>query len=148
MFEADRRLHGTTYERPIDRFERAEAAALRPLPARPLAARHQRLTRRVANDSLVAVDTVRYSVPHRFIREQVEVALGEQHVRVFHGADLIATHARSFEPHQVVVDSKHYAGLWRMPNQPADVSKPGSGLAAYGRSLADYAAVLSGEVTS
>ena len=35
MFEADRRVHGTTFERPIDRFERAESVALRALPALP-----------------------------------------------------------------------------------------------------------------
>jgi hypothetical protein len=42
MFEADRRVHGTTFERPIDRFERDEEEALRPLPALPLPARQQR----------------------------------------------------------------------------------------------------------
>lgn len=145
MFEADRRVHGTTFERPIDRFERDELTTLRPLPSQPLAARHQRLARRVANDSLVAVDTVRYSVPHRFIRERVEVAIGEHEVRVFHGADVIATHRRSFEPHGLVVDSKHYAGLWRVPQQ--DVAPTAhEGLAAYGRSLDDYAAAIGAEV--
>lgn len=146
MFEADRRVHGTTFERPIDRFERDEAATLRPLPSRPLAARHQRLARRVANDALVAVDTVRYSVPHRFIREHVEVALGEHEVRVFLGTDLIASHPRSFEPHGLVVDSKHYAGLWRTPRKTHEAATQDVGLAAYGRSLDEYAAAL-GEVT-
>ena len=146
MFEADRRLHGTTYERPIARFQREEAAALRPLPAHPLVVRHQRLTRRVANDALVAVDTVRYSVPHRYVREHVEVLLGEHEVRVFHGGDLIAAHPRSFEPHAQVTDSKHYAGLWRQPSDTSTQMQPRTdGLAAYGRSLADYAVAISSE---
>lgn len=146
MFEADRRVHGTTFERPIDRFERDEAHVLRPLPALPLAARHQRLARRVANDALVAIDTVRYSVPHRFVRERVEVAVGEHDVRVFRGAEVIATHRRSFEPHGIVVDSKHYAGLWRAPRRDDDAPASPHGLAAYGRSLDDYAAAIGGEV--
>jgi hypothetical protein len=50
MTEADRRVHGTTHEAPLDRFVREEQAALRPLPARPLP-REQRLRRRVSPGS-------------------------------------------------------------------------------------------------
>jgi transposase len=54
MVEADQRIHGTTHERPCDRFDREERAALRPLPANPascataprLEARRHRLLRR------------------------------------------------------------------------------------------------------
>jgi transposase len=46
MREADERVHGTTHERPIDRFLSAEAAALRPLPANPLPLRERRLRRK------------------------------------------------------------------------------------------------------
>ena len=52
MIAADARIHGTTHERPIDRFERDERQALRPLPARPLPVRQQRLSRRVATDRI------------------------------------------------------------------------------------------------
>lgn len=58
MVLADQREHGTTHERPIDRFER-ERGALRALPAQPLVVRHRRLRRRVSNDAFVDVDTVR-----------------------------------------------------------------------------------------
>ena len=50
---------------PCVRFERDERQALRPLPARPLAVRTRRLTRRVSADCFVDIDTIRYSVPHR-----------------------------------------------------------------------------------
>jgi len=55
MREADERVHGTTHERPIDRFLREEMVALRPLPANPLPLRERRLRRKVANDALVDV---------------------------------------------------------------------------------------------
>jgi hypothetical protein len=55
------------------RFERAEAAALRPLPAHPLPVRQRRLARKVSSDCFVEVDTVRYSVPHALVRRSVEV---------------------------------------------------------------------------
>jgi transposase len=142
LVEADQRIHGTTHEQPLERFERDERNALRPLPARPLPARQRRVDRRVAHDAYVDVDTVRYSVPHRLVRDRVEVAVGEAEVRIFHGATLVATHVRSSEPHAVVTDPEHFAGLWR----PATAPPPqhGNALAAMGRTLADYAAVLEG----
>ena len=59
--DADQRIHGTTHERPIDRFERDERTALRPLPSPVLPVRERRVTRRVATDCFVDVETVRYS---------------------------------------------------------------------------------------
>lgn len=138
--EADARVHGTTHERPLERFEREEKAALRPLPARPLPRRQQRLKRKVANDALVDVDTVRYSVPHRLVRQSVEVAVGDEQVRIFHAGQLVATHARSRQPHERVVDPAHWQGLWR----PHTAQSPdnSAALATLGRTLEDYAAVV------
>jgi transposase len=140
---ADSRIHGTTHERPTDRFDRDERQALRPLPARPLPVRAQRLIRRVANDALVDVDTVRYSVPHRFVRDRVEVQLGETTVLVFHGQQLVATHRRSFEPYARVVDPAHWAGLWR-PARAAAAQETPKTLETMGRTLSEYAAVVEG----
>jgi transposase len=140
MVEADGRVHGTTHERPTDRFARAEAEALRPLPARPLPCRDQRVRRRVAADAFVDVETVRYSVPHALVREHVEVALDVAHVRIFHGTSLVATHARCREPYQRVLDPAHVAGLWRV----APLARAASTLVPLGRSLDDYAALVGG----
>jgi transposase len=140
MAEADARVHGTTHERPLERYEREEKAALRPLPSRPLPSRQQRLKRKVANDALVDVDTVRYSVPHRLVRESVEVQVGEDEVRIFHAGKLVATHARGKEPHARVVDPAHWAGLWR--SSEVEPTGEGARLAMLGRSLEDYADVV------
>ena len=137
---AGQRLHGTTGERPIDRFERDERQALHPLPARPLVVRFIRLRRQVAHDALVDVETVRYSVPHGLIRRTVEVDLGEQTVRIFHAEQLVATHGRSFERHSRVVDPEHFRGHWRPQTAEAAISES---LAALGRSLEAYAEVVS-----
>ena len=141
--EADARVHGTTHEVPIVRFERAEQQALRPLPARPLPVRQRRITRRVATDCFVDVDTVRYSVPHRLVRDRVDVHVGEREVRIYHGTELVAVHARSLEPHACVVDKTHYAGIWRTPVafDPVEALSP---LAALGRTLDDYARIVDG----
>lgn len=143
MRAADERTHGTTHEQPRVRFERDEQKALRALPARPPPRRQQLLRRRVANDALVDVDTVRYSVPHALVRDHVEVLLGDDDVRIFHGSKLVATHRRSSEPYSRVVDLTHWKGLWR----PASAAQPeASPLAALGRSLDEYAAAIAQEV--
>jgi transposase len=124
MHEADRRVHGTTGERPVDRFDSDERAALRPLPANPLAVREQRHRRSVGNDALVAVDGVFYSVPHRLVRERVDVAVSTERVRIFRGGVLVADHARSLEPRARVVEPAHWEGLWRKPDTPRAPTPP------------------------
>jgi transposase len=142
QLRADHRVHGTTHEVPMARFDREERDALRPLPARPLPTHGRRLQRRVANDAFIDVDTVRYSVPHRLVRDHVEVLVSDGEVRVFHGRDLVAVHARSFEPHARIVDPAHLDGLWRKPTE--NVVALAQPLAALGRTLEDYAAVIGG----
>lgn len=142
---ADQRRHGTTREAPLVRFERDEQAALRPLPARVRPRREQRLRRRVATDAFVDVDSVRYSVPHRLVRDQVDVVLDEQTVTIFHGPTVVATHARSTEPFARVVDPRHYDGLWRRPVADPETTPPAA-LALLGRDLAEYAAIVAGGV--
>jgi hypothetical protein len=109
---------------------------------RALPRREQRLRRRVAHDACVDVDTVRYSVPHRLVREHVEVLIEEQIVRIVHGSTVVATHARSREPFARVIDPTHFVGLWRVA--PTSVEVATAPLAALGRQLADYAAVVAG----
>ena len=143
MTIADQRRHGTTREAPIVRFERDERVLLRPLPARALPRREQRLRRRVALDALIDVDTVRYSVPHRPVRDHVEVVIAEQVLQVFHGSVLVATHVRSTEPFARVIDPAHYEGLWRRPAAVTEGAAPAS-LAVLGRDLTEYAALIAG----
>jgi hypothetical protein len=88
------------------------------------------------------VETVRYSVPARLVREHVEVAIDEKTVRIFHGTELVAIHARSREPFARVLEPAHVAGLWRV-TPDVEPSEPSS-LAPLGRTLAEYAAVLGG----
>jgi hypothetical protein len=139
----DDRVHGTTGEKPSERFERAERTALSPLPARPLVVREQRLRRKVANDPLVDVSTVRYSVPHGLVGEHVDVQVGETMVRIFHVGVLVATHVRSNEPHARVIDPAHWKGLWRtaVPEPTATTS------AVEGRGLAAYVEVVEGRAS-
>jgi Mu transposase-like protein len=78
---------------------------------------------------------VRYSVPHRLVRDHVEVAVTDTHIEIFHGTELVATHRPSTEPFARVINPQHYVGLWRVDSRT---------LAALGRDLGDYAAIVAG----
>jgi transposase len=141
---ADQRVHGTTHERPAVRFERDERQALRPLPPRPLAVRTRRLKRRVSTDCFVDVDTVRYSVPYRHVRETVEVVVEDRRVEIYLRGACIARHARCDEPYALVRIPAHFEGLFRRP-APTPAPAPGAGPAdPVARPLSIYAELVEG----
>jgi transposase len=104
---ADIRVHGTTGEAPIVRFEREEAAALRPLNGRPPFQQLREATRRVQNDACVDVDTNHYSVPWRLIGAEVSVQVGGGQVRIHHAGIEVACHDRRLGRRERAVDRAH-----------------------------------------
>jgi transposase len=111
---ADLRLHGTTHERPAERFAHEQ---LTPLGTRgPY--RYERVqTRRVANDALVTVGAARYSVPVAYVGQSVSVHESLGHYEFFQHDRLIARHQKAAR-HSVVMDPTHYAGLLRTAGKP------------------------------
>lgn len=110
---ADRRIHGTTKEQPAARFDRDERGALRPLPSRSLVVRTRRLKRRVSADCFVDIDTIRYSVPYRHVREIVEVVVKQEEVEIWLRGSCVAKHLRCHEPRALVRNPAHFEGLFR-----------------------------------
>ena len=108
---ADVRVHGTTGEAPIVRFERQEAAALRPLAGRPPFRQMRELTRRVQNDGCVDVDTNHYSVPWRLIGAQVSVAVLGSEVQISHAGTEVARHGQRRGRRERAVDAAHLRGI-------------------------------------
>jgi transposase len=109
--EADLREHGTTHERPIDRFGRE---GLLPVDGgRPY--RVERSLRRIVSDeALVQLWSSRYSVPYRFVGEEVTVIQTPNEVAIYHDGERIAVHAPAGARHRVVRDAAHYEGLLRV----------------------------------
>ena len=95
-------------------------------------------------DCFVDIDTIRYSVPHRHVREHVEVVVGPERVEVWLRGTRIASHARSFEPGAWVRDPAHFQGLYRPETTsttvPTSVSPPNP----VARPLSAYTAVVEG----
>jgi transposase len=108
---ADVRIHGTTGEKPLERFLRDEAAALQPIEGRPSFVAVRELTRRVQSDACVEVDTNAYSVPWRLIGETVRVEVTAEQVRILLGAAEVARHPYAVGRRQRILDRQHLLGI-------------------------------------
>jgi transposase len=106
---ADRRIHGTTHEPPIERFKR-EAEALTPVAGRAGFLAAMPRTRVVADDWLVAIDTNRYSVPWRLIGATVEVFRVGGHWHIRHRGAVVAEHPVREGRHELSVKPEHGPG--------------------------------------
>lgn len=82
-------MHGTTHQRPIDRFV-AEAAALVRTHTQPSFLQAMVRERVVAKDWLVAIDTNRYAVPCTLIGKTVQLVRVGGHWHLSHQGKLVA----------------------------------------------------------
>jgi transposase len=110
---ADLRPHGTTGEAPLHRFEREERDALRPLDGRGPFLLRRTLSRRVHSDCCVEVDTNHYSVPLRFIGQEVTVEVVGGEVVASHAGEEMARHPVLTGKRQWRVAREHLAGVVR-----------------------------------
>ena len=94
---AGQRIHGTTKQKPLVRFQEVEQAALLPLPAEPydLAVWKQV---KVGRDCYVTFEQAYYSVPYRLVGQQVWVRGGLTAVRIYADHQLAAVHPRAKQP--------------------------------------------------
>jgi transposase len=107
---ADRRVHGTTGQLPMDRFREETLLPTSGLTPYRL---ERDPVRSVASDCLVTLDTNRYSVPWQLVGEKIEVSVVQHQVRLHHRGRLVATHPLCAGRHQMVRDPEHFRGLFR-----------------------------------
>jgi hypothetical protein len=123
---ANVRVHDTTHERPIDRYER-ERAALRPVAAVPPFDTRELLIRVVPSDAHVRVAGGAYSVPPRWVGRSVHVRarcveIG-QAFEVISGGDVIARHTIAGKRERVTLPEhaaliRAAASVARRPQRP------------------------------
>jgi transposase len=104
---ANVRLHETTRERPIDRFQR-ECSCLRPLPAIPFDT-DEIVPAVVSPHARVEFDGNRYSTPPELVRRAVTIRADRDEVRVLHEGQVLAQHARCYQRGQLIVLPDHRA---------------------------------------
>ena len=103
---ADLRIHGTTHQRPIDRFAE-EARALVPTAGHASFTEAMVRERVVADDWLVAIDGNRYSVPFGLIGKTVQVVRQGGLWVIRHRGEVVAEHAVLAGRTQVSVKAEH-----------------------------------------
>ena len=142
---ADQRVHGTTHEVPLVRFQ---AEHLTPLGPRPPYVQERVRHRVVPRDALVAIDGSRYSVPVRYVGATVTIRELAAHFELSLGDTIIARHPR-LGRHRVAMEPAHYAGLLRPGDRAAAAPLPPRWDPGYPaacdveiRDLATYAALV------
>jgi transposase len=144
---ADQHVHGSTAEKPIERFIRDEAGALRPLDGRPPFRQVRELVRRVQADCMVELDTNAYSVPWRLIGETVEVVVAGGRVEIRHRGIAVAVHGETTGRRQRVIDASHLQGIGRPapgPKESLAEPVPAAGEPELLRPLSEYERVAGG----
>jgi len=102
---ANVRVHETTRERPVDRFQR-ERSLLRALPG--IAFDTDEVVPAVVNSQArIEFDGNRYSTPPRFVRQPVTIRASRDELRVLHEGQVVAQHVRSYERGQLIVLPDH-----------------------------------------
>ena len=89
-----------------DLFEEVERPALQPLPA----TRYEFTEIKKATvhiDYHVEADHRFYSVPHRYVRQKVEVWITAETVAVYHGHRRVASHVREYGKRRYITDPAH-----------------------------------------
>jgi hypothetical protein len=113
---ANVRLHDSSRERPIDRFER-ERPLLRPLPAIPFDT--DEVVPAVVNPhARVAFDGNRYSAPPRFVRKPLTIRANRDELRLLHEGQVVAQHVRSYERGGLLVLPEHRLAALTLRQRP------------------------------
>ena len=140
---ADVRIHGTTGERPIDRFHRSEAAKLRALRDRPPFLDERELERKVHHDACVEVDGNWYSVPWTLVGARVVIRVRDREVTIHHHGHVVGRHERAEGRRHRVLDPEHWRGLVRpRRTDDAPVEPPPAPTAEFERPLEIYAKLV------
>jgi transposase len=102
---ANVRIHETTRERPVDRFQK-ERALLRPLPAIPFDT-DEVVSVVVRPHARIFFDGNRYSTPPQFVRKVLTLRANPTELRLEREGQIVAQHVRSYERGQVLVLPEH-----------------------------------------
>jgi transposase len=102
---ANVRIHETTRERPIDRFQR-ERSLLHALPAIPYDT-DEIVPAVVTPHARIEFDGNRYSVPPSLARRPVSIRADRDEVRILHEGHLAAQHVRCYQRGQLIVMPDH-----------------------------------------
>jgi transposase len=137
---ADVRIHGTTEEKPIERFLKDEVFRLSPLNGKPPFLQIREVTRIVQADACIEVDSNFYSVPWHLIKASVTAQIIEEEIKIFYDGQEVAKHMKSFGRRERIIDPPHLKGIiGYFPSKKEDLDKR-----SLMRPLSEYEEVVEG----
>jgi transposase len=108
--EANVRIHGTTHERPIDRFE-GERPHLHPMPSPEFDCAIIESVP-ATRQALISFQCNRYSVPFRYANQTLTLRATPHELEIYAESHRpVARHVRSYEKYRVFEKPEHYEGL-------------------------------------
>ena len=113
---ANVRIHQSTRERPIDRFEQ-ERALLRHLPV-ILFDTDEVVPAIVNPHARIAFDGNRYSAPPQFVRRPITIRASRDELRLLHEGQVVATHIRCYQRGQLLVLPEHHLAALTLRQRP------------------------------
>jgi hypothetical protein len=118
---ADQRIHGTTHQRPADRFAEEKLYCVKHFqPYAYIPA----IQRKVSQDSMVSWCSNRYSVPWMYVGQCLDLRISENQLFISHQGKVIATHKLLQGKHQQSSCRQHYAGLLKGRAKRSVLSPP------------------------
>ena len=137
----NKRIHGTTGERPIDRLKEEN---LKPLPAPDKYQRFMEEVRKVHKDGLLSFGGVRYGVPWQYSGKEVVVRERNGKIEILYEGKVIATHEKRYRSRGVVFLKDQYKGLKEAEGMiyPKPIAIKVSSLEVEKRSLGVYQSLL------
>ena len=116
---ADLRIHGTTHERPVDRWP-AETAALQPLAGHPDYDTSTISPRLVSREGFISYEGARYAVPPQHAGHLVLVKESDAgRLRIFADDRCVVEHAIAEMPGMVVASPEHAAAVRALARGPS-----------------------------
>jgi transposase len=105
--EAGERVHGTTKERPLTRYNDTERARLLPLPSTAYDMAVMKAAK-LHRDGYIVFDNAYYSAPFRLVGQKLWVRGGLAQVRLYDSAyQCVATHERAGQPGERLTHPDH-----------------------------------------
>lgn len=103
----NKRIHGTTKEKPITLFLEQEIKELKPLPEEEFKIGLM-FCRKVHSDCHITFDHNYYSVPYDYVGKNVEIEACDKIIRIFYNNEPIALHTRSYNQGEFSTVATHY----------------------------------------
>jgi len=105
---ADQRIHGTTREKPCERFMKEN---LRPLGRLNPYTFHPAISRKVSIESRVRLNTNEYSVPFKYAGQCVDLKVKGEKLEILQKGNVIARHCLLKGRYEHSLKKEHYEGL-------------------------------------